>query len=524
MPLAAWANPPARVKHPDTGQGYSQFSWPLYQSGADLALIERVRANQKQGVPLSDQDREQLLAAFGPLTGKALAYPASLTSDERRTVKGWPDTETRQANLEAVGLGHMTAEEVMAKAQNDAGWMTLEQANLVRQRFNARPLDALDWKVDGFDKGFAVEAVQTEEEGMTYVYAHVRWRELSGLDVWEDSRRNSRARFAELAAKRKDLEERMAKGQLTKWELRIEKSKEDSRREKEARKLAEEKRMAELQAVYGTGLIGFGLYKTQELMDLLDEYWEQAADWRDGFFRGKKDRLFQRALKKSLEGEDSEFHVMHKAVTGETEWPLHYKIGTKMARELVAPAAAASVFRHDHRTNRGQDMFQGNYKTLHPRYFLVWDRHGFPALDNILKENTVVLPEVWVYDAEWEPPADGDGIRDADGYEGRLRVRFTYNVHVHFWPLIRQDGFDMKKIWMEQEDHTKPYPFPGHDVTYDNVREKVPWTSDGVPADVWAQFQEAVAKGQGRPAGESEPISEEDVVLELPPNFKFPPS
>ncbi|KAK8029326.1 hypothetical protein PG991_006382 [Apiospora marii] len=509
MPLAAWANPPAWVKHPDTGQGYSQFSWPLYQSGADLALIEKVRANQKQGVPLSDQDKEQLLAAFGPLTGKALAYPASLTSEERRSVKGWPDNETRQANLEAVGLGHMTAEEVMAKAQNDAGWMTLEQANLVRQRFHARPLDAFDWNVKAEDKVFAVKAVETEEETKAYLKAHLRWRELSGLSAMQDLKRKSQRIFAELAANRKDFEERQDKGQLT---------------EEERRKLAEEKRMADCQAIYGTGIIGFGLYRTQELMDLLDEYWEQAADWRDGFFRGKKPRLFLHTLKRTLEGESSEFHVMHKAVTGETDWPLHYKIGTKQARELVAPAAAASVFRHDHRTNHRQDMFQGNSKTLHPRYFLVWDRDGFPPLDNIIKDNKVVLPEVWVYDAEWKPPTDGNGIHDADGYEGHLKVRFTYNVHMHFWPLTRQDGFDMKKLWMEQEDHSKPYPFPGHDVTYDNVREKVPWTHESVPADVWAQFQEAVAKGKGRPVDESDSISEGDVVLELPPNFKFPPS
>ncbi|KAK7946281.1 uncharacterized protein PG986_010602 [Apiospora aurea] len=82
----------------------------------------------------------------------------------------------------------------------------------------------------------------------------------------------------------------------------------------------------------------------------------------------------------------------------------------------------------------------------------------------------------------------------------------------------------MKKLWMEQEDHSKPYPFPGHDVTYENVREKVPWAHEGVPADVWAQFQEAVAQGKGRPDVGGEPISEGAVVLEVPSDFKFPPS
>ncbi|KAK8127294.1 hypothetical protein PG984_008402 [Apiospora sp. TS-2023a] len=522
--------PPGWANHPETGEQHPLYSWNLYQSAAHLALIEKVRANRKMdfssstkweaGVPLTDQDREQLLAAFGPLLGKAIAYPDSLTSEERCTVKGWPDDTTRQANLEAVGLGHMTAEEVLAQANPDAGWMTLEQANLVRQRFNARPLDALDWRNGKFgaDKFFALKSVETRDEDWAYLQAHLRWRDLSGLDAMQNARRNTRANISTQAAVRKDFEERQANGQLTEWELKIVKATEDVRIEKEARKLAEAKREAECQAIYGTGAIGFGLYRTQELMDLLDEYWEQAADWRDGFFRGKKPRLFRRALKKTLEGEANEFDIMHQAVTGEKGWPLRWKIATCAARELVAPAAAASAFRHDHHTRRYQD----NY-TLHPRYFLVWDRDGFPPLDNILTENTVVLPEVWVYDAQWEPPADGDGIRDADGYEGRLKVRFLYNVHMHFWPLTRQDGFDMKQLWMEQEDHSKPYPFPGHDVTYENVREKVPWTNEEVPDDVWAQFQDAIVKNQWRPADEGEPYSEGDIVLELPSNFKFPP-
>ncbi|KAK7981448.1 hypothetical protein PG988_003686 [Apiospora saccharicola] len=513
--------PPFFAYHSETGGLYRESSWSLYQSAANLALIDKLRAyHHHEGVPLSDQDREQILAAFGPLTGKAIAYPASLTSEERDTVVGWPDKEARQANLEAVGLGHMTAEEVMVEAHEGAEWMTVEQANLVRQRFNARPLDAREWSIGDcrFDKSFAVKAVETEEENWTYLSAHIRWRDLRGVSEHELGQVSFQRHLAKRAAFHKDFKERQANGELTEWELMIVKATEYARMEKEARKLAEEKREAECQAIYGSGSIGFGLYRTQELMDLLDEYWEQAADWRDGFFRGKKPRLFRRALKRTLEGEANEFDIMHEAVTGEKDWPLRYKIVTCAARELVAPAVAAFAFRHDHQTKHYQDSY-----TLHPRYFLVWDRDGFPPLNNILKENKVVLPEVWVYDAEWKPPVDGDGIRDADGYEGRLKVRFTYNVHMHFWPLTRQDGFDMKKLWMDQGDHSKPYPFPGHDLTYENVREKVPWTSEGVPADVWKQALEAIAKGQGRPADENEPVSEGDVVLELPSNFKFSP-
>ncbi|KAK8070621.1 hypothetical protein PG997_010824 [Apiospora hydei] len=387
--------PPALVKHPETGQKFREFSWSLYQSAADLALIDKARANRNEGVALSDQDRDQLLAAFGPVTGKAMAYPASLTSEERHTVVGWPDKETRQANLEAVGLGHITAEEVMAKVhQEGAGWMTLEQANLVRKRFNARPLDAFDWSVEGYDKSLAVKAVQTEEESKAYDSAYVRWRELSGLSLRQDIQRTSQKFFAERAAKLKDFEERRAKRQLTARDLEIEESKEKSRREKKARELAVEKLKAEWFAVYGTGPVGFGLYRTQELMDLLDEYWARAADWQDGLFRGKKARLFRRALKKTLEGEANEFDVVHRAVTDEKEQLLmRYKVTTDVARELVArAAAAASVFRHDHRTNRWQEN-----RRVHPRYFLVWDRDGFPPLDSILMDNKVVLPVVWVY-------------------------------------------------------------------------------------------------------------------------------
>ena len=61
------------------------------------------------------------------------------------------------------------------------------------------------------------------------------------------------------------------------------------------------------------------------------------------------------------------------------------------------------------------------------------------------------------------------------------QVRFAYNVYFHFWPLTRHIDFDMKDLWLKQEDHSKPFPFPGHDVTYGNIRERVPYDNQIVP-------------------------------------------
>lgn len=155
---------------------------------------------------------------------------------------------------------------------------------------------------------------------------------------------------------------------------------------------------------------------------------------------------------------------------------------------------------------------------LHPRYLLVMDQTGFPPVDAVVFTSRVALPGVWVNDVDWAPPFRGYGVlRDFDGYEGGLRVglptltlalyyylfqstdfdlsrvRFAYNVYIHFWPLTRQEGFDLKEPWMQQgEDHSKPSPLSGHDLTEEVVKERVLYSHGSISWDDWVQFVFAV--------------------------------
>ncbi|KAH8200214.1 hypothetical protein TruAng_005606 [Truncatella angustata] len=71
------------------------------------------------------------------------------------------------------------------------------------------------------------------------------------------------------------------------------------------------------------------------------------------------------------------------------------------------------------------------------------DEKGFPPICDIIDDRGAIFPKAWVYDSNWSPPADGDGVCDADGYEGRLRI---------------------KGLWLEQTDKPEPYQFPGSDM------------------------------------------------------------
>lgn len=47
-------------------------------------------------------------------------------------------------------------------------------------------------------------------------------------------------------------------------------------------------------------------------------------------------------------------------------------------------------------------------------------------------------------------------------------MRYAYHAHHYFYPFTLEQGFDLKKLWMEQEDKSKPYPFPLAELGYDD--------------------------------------------------------
>ncbi|KAF3008054.1 hypothetical protein E8E14_006638 [Neopestalotiopsis sp. 37M] len=493
------------IRHPELDHTYTPGSWELSHTAAEIDRLERAETDPAS---LTQEDKEDLIKMFGPLFGKTLADPSSLTLEERRAVVGWPDQVTRKKNLEAAGLGETTAEALLEKIVKDdsAAWMTAEQAHLVLHRFNARPLEEIKWPyVKERGRRAAANKVETKEERYAYATASAHFKELKGISHAQQMAKRRRIAEQKQEAAQKEFEIRNAEGRLTDLERIMLETEEEH-------KVAGQQEQIDCDTLFGTNQFGFYIYKAAELHALLAEYVADEANRDESGEPPQEKRQYLRTLNKlwlrflkhkifdDPQDGEGEFEVIHRAVTGKQGRHPAQRLARCWTRKLEPPAADAGACREDHRTRRAraagkEDWIDG----FNPRYFLVMDREGFPPIDTIIYFDKVPLAEVWVYDADWEPPSDGDGIRDSDGYEGRLRVRFAYNLYIHFYPLTLQEGFDMKKLWLEQVNHNTPYPFPGHDITYDNLRERVPFEGGNIPQDVWLQFAAAVAEDRGLP-------------------------
>lgn len=47
-------------------------------------------------------------------------------------------------------------------------------------------------------------------------------------------------------------------------------------------------------------------------------------------------------------------------------------------------------------------------------------------------------------------------------------MRYAYHTYFHFYPLTLEKGFDLKQLWIKQENKENPYPFPWTDIGYDD--------------------------------------------------------
>ncbi|ETS86563.1 hypothetical protein PFICI_00391 [Pestalotiopsis fici W106-1] len=441
--------PPAfkvAVKHPETGRPYHPGSWELNHSEADRLLVEKAgRSNHE----LTDEERDQIRAMpamSSPIIVKTLADPSSLTEEERCLAMDWPPEQQRRANIAGVGLGDMDPDQILAQTAADPGWLrTRAQAELIVNRFNVRPrLPRLDFWEFPYDQRTADRLVQKKDDFFVYMKARRQQDLLTRPDpIWTG-----------------------AKEKVTDLENQVE----DKRAYERSREhgmhclITTPEWIRQLKREDAT--FGFNIYKTAEVPVLYDEF--LAAERKRPSSRiltmatvDTFQELWKYFMNQRVFGQSGEIRYINLLLRGTNQADLERENMVWTTGDLEAPAADAAAFKNHHRLARA-----GWENGIHPRYFLVMDKEGFPPIKHVIFRHRAIFPEVWIYDAEWAPPPGVDGIHDEDGYQGRIRMRYPYHTYMYFYPLTLEPGFDLKTLWMEQEDKSKPYPFPWTDIGY----------------------------------------------------------
>lgn len=391
-------------KHPESGFAYPPGSWELDHSVADIQLVDKARRTKKEGAKLTEAESERLISISGPLIGRALGNPLSLDEDERRSAMGWPSNEECKTNLAAVGLEGLTPEEAVKKAVQDTSWMTREQAHLFMHKFNVRPSTETRRRVP-LDKGTAEFLVSTPDEIMAFWSSHVEFQKHLKTDLLLRSAREKEETAkadAELAKDGKDKEV---------------KEEENATPQPEPLMTVEYPEWVN-DIVCHKKVFGFVIYKTDEIQPLMEQYiqaetekWGEAPDIP--ILESFK-RFWKHFLREAVFGPHGEVSHMNQEIDGTHKHVAHsymmYRTG-----KIEGPDDAA--FRQDFRA----EVTRGLRKGFSERYFLLIDKEGFPPIPNVIYSNRLAVPEVWVYDVDWEPPAESG--QDSDGYRGRVKVR-----------------------------------------------------------------------------------------------------
>ncbi|KAH8648542.1 hypothetical protein BX600DRAFT_442830 [Xylariales sp. PMI_506] len=397
--------------------GHAPGCWELNHTAAEIALVQKAG---EHNADLTDAERAQLLSISEQPYGKALSMPSSLSEEVRRCVMGWPPDGSCCRNLAAVGLGHLGPDQVMAKAHPDPKWLTSEQAHLVMHRFNACSLEEDTESTVPTDRETAASSGANPGGGRGIPQCQVSL---------------STPRHVPTAVRRRPV--KAPAMEYPKW----------------VHDIVREKRT-----------YGFTIYRTTEIEAKRLEYIETQTVRRGKPPKHKSlksfSRLWTQFLASTIWGLFGEIEQMHDAITGHR----HHIARPFMdltTGEFDASATEEAAFREHFRTSRAEGKLRPG---LHKRYFLLIDEDGFPSVRNVVFHNMAPFPEVWVYDPDWNPPEDGDGIRDADGYQGRLKVRYAYHTYVYSYPLTLEEGYDLKRLWLELPNKRMAYPFPGSDI------------------------------------------------------------
>lgn len=234
---------------------------------------------------------------------------------------------------------------------------------------------------------------------------------------------------------------------------------------------------------------GFCIYRTNEIEPLLAAFRakivipdDPAVDFRRDF-----GEFWDHFVQNAVFGRDGElFQIWHRRQRTFDPHParpfMRWSYGA-----LEAGPDDGAAYRDDFRLQREKWAADG----ISQRYFLVASKEGFPPVKCVEYSDRVAYAWVWVYDAEWAPPADGDGLRDPDGYQGRLKVRYAYHTYLEFYPLTLEDGFDLKRLWMELADKEDVYPFPGSKIRR-KVSVRVPCNKDGQPEQPYVMMRHVI--------------------------------
>lgn len=236
---------------------------------------------------------------------------------------------------------------------------------------------------------------------------------------------------------------------------------------------------------------GFCIYRTNEIEPLLAAFRAKivipddpavAVDFRRDF-----GEFWDHFLQNAVFGRDGElFQIWHRRQGTFDPHParpfMRWSCGA-----LEAGPDDGAAYRDDFRLQREKWAADG----INQRYFLVASKEGFPPVKCVQYTNRIAYTWVWVYDAGWAPPTEGDGVRDPDGYQGRLKVRFAYHIYLDFYPLTLEDGFDLKRLWMELADKEDVYPFPGSKIRR-TVPVTVPCNKDGQPEQPYVMFRHVI--------------------------------
>ncbi|KAH8799711.1 hypothetical protein F5884DRAFT_863321 [Xylogone sp. PMI_703] len=141
-------------------------------------IYDKARDHQEQ---LTDAER-QLLLSRGDLIGKALAYPASLTNEERNIVLDRPSPEVLRTRIQLASRGKLsTVDELVSKARANIGSLSEDELELLANNFNENISEFMNSYNDAPGALEAKEVLLSHDEKKALTAAGMR-------QVWETTK------------------------------------------------------------------------------------------------------------------------------------------------------------------------------------------------------------------------------------------------------------------------------------------------------------------------------------------------